>query len=42
MMSANMTAASTPCRRTGSSVTSAQSSGCRQTSNSPYCLRIFR
>ena len=29
MMSANITAASTPCRRTGCSVTSAQSSGCR-------------
>ncbi len=42
MMSANITAASTPCARTGSSVTSAQSSGCRQTSNSVCCLRISR
>ena len=32
MMSANITAASTPCRRTGSSVTWAQSSGVPATS----------
>ena len=38
MMSANITAASTPCTRTGSSVTSAHSSGCRQTSNSAVPL----
>ena len=42
MMSANITAASTPCARTGWSVTSAQSSGRRQTSNRPYCLRSSR
>ena len=42
MMSANITAASTPCTRTGSSVTSAQSSGWRQTSNSVCRLRISR
>ena len=42
MMSANITAASTSCRRTGCSVTSAQSSGCRAISNSPYCFRSSR
>src|SRR5206468_11123597 len=42
MMSANITAASTPWARTGCSVTSAQSSGCRQTSKSPYCFRSSR
>src|SRR3954447_23263887 len=42
MMSANITAASTSCRRTGCSVTSAQSSGWRAISNSPYCLRSSR
>ena len=42
MMSANITAASTSCRRTGCSVTSAQSSGSRQTSNSVWVLRISR
>ena len=38
MMSANITAASTPWRRTGWSVTSAQSSGCSQTSKSVVAL----
>ena len=42
MMSANITAASTSCRRTGCSVTSAQSSGWRAISNSPYCFRSSR
>ncbi len=42
MMSANITAASTSWRRTGCSVTSAQSSGCRAISNSPYRLRSSR
>jgi hypothetical protein len=42
MMSANITAASTPCASTGWSVTSAQSSGRRQTSKSPCRFRISR
>ena len=42
MMSANITAASTPCARTGCSVTSAHSSGRRQTSNRLYCFRNSR
>ena len=35
MMSVNITAASTSCRRTGCSVTSAQSSGSATMSNNP-------
>ena len=42
MMSANITAASTSWRRTGCRVTSAQSSGCSQTSKSVCRLRISR
>ena len=42
MMSANITAASTPWRRTGWSVTSAQSSGRSQTSKSVWRSRIAR
>ena len=42
MMSANITAASTSCRRTGCNVTSAQSSGWRAISNNPYRLRSSR
>jgi hypothetical protein len=42
MMSANITAASTPWASTGSSVTWAQSSGCRQTSKSEKRVRISR
>src|SRR5262249_11442244 len=42
MMSANITAASTSCRRTGCSVTSAQSAGCRAISTNPYRLRSSR
>ena len=42
MMSANITAASTPWRRTGCSVTSAQSSGRSQTSKSACRSRIAR
>ncbi len=42
MMSANITAASTPCRRTGCNVTSAQSSGVSATSKKPWRSRIAR
>ena len=42
MMSANITAASTPCRRTGWSVTSAQSSGVCATSQNECRSRIAR
>ncbi len=42
MMSANITAASTPCRRTGSSVTWAQSSGVPATSKKLWRSRIAR
>ena len=42
MMSANITAASTPWRRTGCSVTSAQSSGVCATSQKECCSRIAR
>ena len=42
MMSANITAASTPCRRTGCSVTSAHSSGVFATSKKPWRSRISR
>ena len=42
MMSAKSTAASTPWRRTGWRVTSAQSSGCRQISNSVNRSRTAR
>ena len=42
MMSANITAASTSWRRTGWSVTSAQSSGSSQTSKSVCVFRISR
>ena len=42
MMSANSTAASTPCRRTGWSVTSAQSSGVRAISKSACRSRSSR
>ena len=42
MMSANITAASTSYRRSGWSVTSAQSSGCPQISKSVYRSRIAR
>ena len=42
MMSANITAASTPCASTGSSVTCAQSSGRRQTSKRSWRFRIAR
>src|SRR5438034_225706 len=42
MMSANMTAASTPWRRTGCRVTSAQSSGCAVTSKSEWRSRTAR
>ena len=42
MMSANITAASTSWRRTGWSVTSAQSSGSQQTSKSVCVFRISR
>src|SRR5712691_9621001 len=42
MMSANITAASTPCRRTGWSVTSAHSSGVPATSKKPCRSRIAR
>ena len=42
MMSANMTAASTSCRRTGCSVTSAQSSGSFATSKNEWRSRIAR
>ena len=42
MMSANITAASTPCRRTGCSVTSAQSSGVWATSQNACRSRIAR
>ena len=42
MMSANITAASTPCRRTGCSVTSAQSSGGAVTSKNACRSRIAR
>ena len=42
MMSANMTAASTPCRRTGCSVTSAHSSGVFATSQKECCSRTAR
>ncbi len=42
MMSAKSTAASTPCRRTGWSVTSAHSSGWRQISKSPNRWRTAR
>ena len=42
MMSANITAASTPCRRTGCSVTSAQSSGVCATSQNECRSRIAR
>ena len=42
MMSAKRTAASTPCRRTGCSVTSAQSSGVPATLEEPWRSRIAR
>ena len=42
MMSANMTAASTPCLRTGCSVTSAQSSGVCATSQKECRSRTAR
>ena len=42
MMSAKRTAASTPWARTGWRVTSAQSSGCRQISKSPWRFRTSR
>ena len=42
MMSANITAASTPCRRTGCNVTSAQSSGVLPTSKKSYRSRNAR
>ena len=42
MMSANSTAASTPWRRTGCSVTSAQSSGVPATSKNEWRSRIAR
>jgi hypothetical protein len=42
MMSANITAASTPRRRTGCTVTSAQTSGCRTISKSVWRARIAR
>ena len=42
MMSANITAASTSCRRTGCSVTSAVSSAERLTSKNACCSRIAR
>ena len=42
MMSANSTAASTPCRRTGCSVTSAHSSGVPATSKNACRSRIAR
>ena len=42
MMSVNITAASTSCRRTGWSVTSAQSSGWATMSKSPKRLRSSR
>ena len=42
MMSANMTAASTPWRRTGWSVTSAQSSASRQIEKRSCVFRISR
>ena len=42
MMSANITAASTPCRRTGCSVTSAHSSGVCATSQNEWRSRTAR